>query len=636
MAQAVEVSRTDFDALASGGGGPAAIEVLWRGQLSKHIVMIRGVTQLGSAAEPDMAEALRAAYATLAAAQQRDSAAVATLLRHPAIGTWASRCLRRLTGAETGDVPLATELGQLAAIAAVAAIRAGHPCDLPVPRLRGAVMLPTLGLARFADATEPQGQARIIHDGHHTRLTTTDVEVTVPMEHTRDSLNWQGLRRLKSTAGGLTLAVEIDDLDPGRERLGQLSTRLDDAALAHWQGLLDDAWRVLTRHHPERAAELHVGLTTLVPLDPDGTGNGSSVSAQDAFGQVMTTPGADGRQLADTLIHEFQHSKLHGVTDLVPLNTAGGERRHYSPWRDDPRPLEGILHAVYSYLGVTEFWEVQRGLPDCPEPEFAEFEFHRWSRQLRATIHTLLDSGELTSDGVAFVQGMATRALRWTGLPGASRPRWFADLAIADHRVRWRIRHLRPDPEHVRDLAAAWRTGDLGARRHRTVNAPVPTDPNLALSGRLRLMVGLLKDPDRFAARCTDPQWLAAMGPSVDAADVALLSGDPEAALRGYERTLTGTDPERWAGWMLAWSVHETGHATGPLIDAPELLYTLHRQMRDDPTPPAPSALAAWFAALPGPDNPERPGLTATAVRPSRRGLAPRPATPQGSPPGSS
>jgi hypothetical protein len=314
----------------------------------------------------------------------------------------------------------------------------------------------------------------------------------------------------------------------------------------------------------------------------------------------MTTPSADGRQLAATLIHEFQHSKLHGVLDLVPLHTAGEERVHYSPWRDDSRPLEGILHAIYSYVGVTEFWEVQRGLADCPEPDFAEFEFHRWSRQLGAAIDDLLNSGALTSDGIAFVQGMAARVRRWTYLPSAARPQRLADLAIADHRVRWRIRHLSPDADHVRDLAAAWSAGDSDARRVLTEWVPAATTPNLDLSGRLRLMVCLLKEPERFAARCTDPQWLAAMGPSVDAADVALVSGDTPAALSRYERTLTTPDPERWAGWMLAWSVQATGHANGPLIDVPELFYALYRQLAADPAAlPAPSALAAWFVTLP-------------------------------------
>ena len=62
--------------------------------------------------------------------------------------------------------------------------------------------------------------------------------------------------------------------------------------------------------------------------------------------------------LASVLVHECQHAKLNAVLDLIPLSRPD-QARYYAPWREDPRPLGGLLHGAYAYLGVSDFWRVQ-------------------------------------------------------------------------------------------------------------------------------------------------------------------------------------------------------------------------------------------------------------------------------------
>ena len=102
---------------------------------------------------------------------------------------------------------------------------------------------------------------------------------------------------------------------------------------------------------------------------------------------------------------------------LVPLHSAGPQAEHYSPWRDDPRPIDGVLHGAYAYLGVVDFWRGQRGTLTGRDLRYADFEFARWRREVAQAAEVLLDSGTLTTPGMAFVQGMATAATRWLGLP---------------------------------------------------------------------------------------------------------------------------------------------------------------------------------------------------------------------------
>jgi hypothetical protein len=42
--------------------------------------------------------------------------------------------------------------------------------------------------------------------------------------------------------------------------------------------------------------------------------------------------------------------------------------RYYVPWRDDPRPISGLLQGAYAYLGVTGFWRTRRQPDGDPAP----------------------------------------------------------------------------------------------------------------------------------------------------------------------------------------------------------------------------------------------------------------------------
>lgn len=34
-------------------------------------------------------------------------------------------------------------------------------------------------------------------------------------------------------------------------------------------------------------------------------------------------------------------------------------RRYYAPWREDPRPISGLLQRTYAFLEVSAFWQRQ-------------------------------------------------------------------------------------------------------------------------------------------------------------------------------------------------------------------------------------------------------------------------------------
>jgi len=63
----------------------------------------------------------------------------------------------------------------------------------------------------------------------------------------------------------------------------------------------------------------------------------------------------DEFDLADSLIHEHRHQKLYLLSrdlDLVECDT----RLVSSPWREDLRPPSGVVHAVWVFTELLDFW----------------------------------------------------------------------------------------------------------------------------------------------------------------------------------------------------------------------------------------------------------------------------------------
>lgn len=85
----------------------------------------------------------------------------------------------------------------------------------------------------------------------------------------------------------------------------------------------------------------------VVPLYERGT---VSFSQPDRPGvSYIRIPGKSLIDLADDLLHETAHHRLHALEEEGPLTRDDEEPTCYSPWRRAIRPLRGILHATYTF-----------------------------------------------------------------------------------------------------------------------------------------------------------------------------------------------------------------------------------------------------------------------------------------------
>jgi hypothetical protein len=98
-----------------------------------------------------------------------------------------------------------------------------------------------------------------------------------------------------------------------------------------------------------------------VPLiGPDGALPSSSNSSVDTLIWYSTT--SQPLLVAEMIMHENSHQRLFRLQDIDPLidNVKHGSGwdlcEIYSPWRDDPRPVNGVLHGFIVFSEASKFW----------------------------------------------------------------------------------------------------------------------------------------------------------------------------------------------------------------------------------------------------------------------------------------
>jgi HEXXH motif-containing protein len=132
-----------------------------------------------------------------------------------------------------------------------------------------------------------------------------------------------------------------------------------------WQAervpVLERGLALVARHQPETLAAMGRFLRSVAfnPMEEMGDLNFVSDSMlRGAFALLeIDCPWVT----ASICVHEFHHNRffcveeLDGVLEADALGT-NDDALYYSPWRDEPRPLRGILHGLYVYVPEMHFW----------------------------------------------------------------------------------------------------------------------------------------------------------------------------------------------------------------------------------------------------------------------------------------
>jgi len=590
-----------FAQLSRGDGSPEVIKFLWTCERSRRLLLLRAVhDDINRDSEivaqlPTIGESWRVLGEAQAIAPDR----FADLIMIPQLGSSLAYTLRRSRGGAKSTAPLHIDYGLINTLALSAAALAGLPFTTTVPLRDGCVMVPYFGMARF-DGCDPWDVAEAgVNDGRIS-LRHGDSIVAVPADPSTDAHGWWGLRRL-SFGDGPTLMVSLDDIDPLRDLADPVPpVRLSDVEVDRWAALLGDAWRILSDTQPELAESAGACVTSFVPLPSAEGWDTRSASTGDAFGAVLCSPPPDAVTLAVALAHEFMHIKLGALIHLLPLSQGGDTPCLYAPWRDDPRPLGGLIQGIYAFVGIAAFWRRYRDRAGGVERNLADFEYAYVRSQAKAGLVTARSATGVTLSGRQFLAGLDAAVAKWDSDQIPADACVLARLVADGHRAGWRIRHCDPDPEMVTALAAAWTTKSLG--RIRIGQSTIRQDNSMEHWSQARL--GLARRRIVSQARYLDARE-EAWGAALTDGDVALFAGDTATAIKGFVVQIADDRQavDAWTGLGLALTSDRTNvaaHALGAaILDRPEVMLATYRKIAaESETAPSPIYLARWVGAV--------------------------------------
>jgi uncharacterized protein len=399
------VSGQTLDLLASGYGSNEAISSLMETQHTLHRALLASIPENGDTA---------AAWSVINQVDNTQRSSLNAVLAYPYVRVWAAQYLR-------GQA----EATYLSAVAAAAAIRAGLDAQLWLPVRAGIVHMPTIG-SWLVEKTMDTVRIDIGHGVYDLPKGSTALP----------------LRTLSTDEK----TIVLDDLDPFRDCYEwPAASRLDDKEFEAWQQVFSEAWALIERDYPAYIPGLASGLSAIVPLSPAERGRHISSTARDACGAVGIGLPSDGAVLAMLLIHEFQHVKLGAVLDLFDLTDVMDAGLYYAPWRDDPRPLEGLLQGAYAHIAVADYWRVRRTvLTKNNESLAAAAAFAEWRQAVLTVIDTISCSGSLTALGQHFVDRMRLTVIGWLDEPVPEVALNIATESAREHRGAW-LRANRPE-----------------------------------------------------------------------------------------------------------------------------------------------------------------------------------------------
>ena len=294
-------------------------------------------------------------------------------------------------GAEVSPRTLSDELGVLAAAAAINCGR-NIEFDSAIPVWRK-ISLPGTGITLL-----PLSSAATIRAVHERQVVTNDVEVRHSPVLQFDEFS---------------IVVELEDDFLTSDLFEPLVKITASEQVMEFVAGLRGAIALVRDVMPGMYHEVAAGCRVAIPVRPKLENTYPSGTTSTALGLTYLCFDAPSHVMAEMLVHEISHSHLFLLQNQDPLldpavhGDGWGKPLVYSPWRDDARPINGLLHACFVFGRVARFWEaIVHFNSDSTLVDFAQRRLSTLAVQLRWGLDMLQKSAKWTNEGERFIDAL--------------------------------------------------------------------------------------------------------------------------------------------------------------------------------------------------------------------------------------
>lgn len=304
---------------------------------------------------------------------------------------------------ENLDIAIERHLHEFGRFALAASAKAGQDAifDRPV-RLKGPSVLPGIGIALLPESIGAEFELR--------ELNETLVSAGENARYGEKLQQWPGVTvlRMPSWQGPLGHIV-VDGWDPvfnfsWIERYPRLHK---PEACKEFAATLSSALQCIDRYEPGLAESISLIIDSITPMDTRESGaEMCSGTFSPMFGACFLSDTPEPMFVAEMLVHEFCHTRLRLAQESISLfkTENPGPAVYYSPWRDDPRPLDALAHGLFVFGRIARFWLNVHG-SGSESPMTRELALRRLGTliyQLRYAFREFTDNAGLTAYGAVF------------------------------------------------------------------------------------------------------------------------------------------------------------------------------------------------------------------------------------------
>lgn len=108
-------------------------------------------------------------------------------------------------------------------------------------------------------------------------------------------------------------------------------------------------------------------------------------------------------RVAESILHEAMHLKLTLIENHIDLIQPDSKETFYSPWREEERPLRGVLHGIFVFKAIKDFYNllIPQYQKNPLEIKFIKFRIHEIEKDFE-TLKAFPSSQGLSNYGKLF------------------------------------------------------------------------------------------------------------------------------------------------------------------------------------------------------------------------------------------
>ncbi len=251
----------------------------------------------------------------------------------------------------------------------------------------------------------------------------------------------QNLEMIQNEIPHLNNGIELNAFDSDLRLGGRYDLNFEEltpTSTIKWLSSLEEAWFWIDSCSTLLASEIFMGVQSLVPVHSHAIDVHRSQTFREIPGLLILSWMSDTSVIVEALVHEYHHHKLNALLNLDPIILESSlEAIYYSPWRDDPRPLSGILQGIYVFQAVLEFGHkiLKTDIPILQEKRLKQ-RVYTAKQQLLTALKVLTTNAKFSLIGQALIEAIEENIDRVQ--PEISQTeKELIDVRLKEHQQKW-------------------------------------------------------------------------------------------------------------------------------------------------------------------------------------------------------